>query len=277
MASILPDTACSTCGSTASPHSTHGDMLLCDHPGCCRGYHVQCLDPPLPEAPSGLWSCPSCPPLPRGFTLPPQPTLRPLDAEISRRISSAASAFGRLKKIWAIPHTGPSPPITLYIKLQFYHAFVISALLYCCSTWTLHKSQLQRLQVFHRSCLRQIKQLPPRTSNDTLHSTGICTHDISAWIHQFRLSFIGHLARRDEGFLPKAMLFAHRLAEPLCNRGRGRPPTMFSDMVLDSLTVRQHPDAPKLHEELGSDTDTWLKFAGERGWWRDEMVRPARS
>lgn len=35
-----------------------GELLLCDT--CTLSYHLQCLDPPLDEAPQGEWSCPKC-------------------------------------------------------------------------------------------------------------------------------------------------------------------------------------------------------------------------
>ena len=46
------DTACETCASRS------GDMLLCDL--CDRGYHMECLTPPLKKAPKGDWFCPLC-------------------------------------------------------------------------------------------------------------------------------------------------------------------------------------------------------------------------
>ena len=33
-------------------------MLLCDR--CDSGYHMECLDPPLNNIPSGDWFCPEC-------------------------------------------------------------------------------------------------------------------------------------------------------------------------------------------------------------------------
>lgn len=35
-------------------------MLLCDGPGCNRGYHTLCLDPPLRAVPAGDWLCMHC-------------------------------------------------------------------------------------------------------------------------------------------------------------------------------------------------------------------------
>ena len=47
-------TACHVCNRTtlASP------ILLCDN--CPRGYHMECLQPPLQQVPVGNWYCPRC-------------------------------------------------------------------------------------------------------------------------------------------------------------------------------------------------------------------------
>ncbi|KAK2460903.1 hypothetical protein APHAL10511_007373 [Amanita phalloides] len=37
-------------------------ILFCDF--CDRGWHMDCVDPPIQEAPTGKWHCPQCPPLP---------------------------------------------------------------------------------------------------------------------------------------------------------------------------------------------------------------------
>ncbi|KAH9940994.1 hypothetical protein B0H21DRAFT_710749 [Amylocystis lapponica] len=47
-------------------------MVICDF--CDRGWHIDCLEPPLIEPPPGKWHCPLCPPL-------PPPDLQPLDEQ----------------------------------------------------------------------------------------------------------------------------------------------------------------------------------------------------
>ena len=36
------------------------EILLCDGPGCNKGYHQLCLSPPLKVVPEGDWLCPTC-------------------------------------------------------------------------------------------------------------------------------------------------------------------------------------------------------------------------
>eukprot|EP00053_Salpingoeca_punica_P018232 m.178064 g.178064 ORF g.178064 m.178064 type:complete len:233 (-) comp17389_c1_seq1:1446-2144(-) len=58
-------------------------MLLCDR--CNRGFHMDCLQPPLEEMPEGDWFCPSCEPLVGSdFVASPSP--------VRARIRQAAAA-----------------------------------------------------------------------------------------------------------------------------------------------------------------------------------------
>ena len=50
------DYRCEVCGGCSSDETRV--MIECD--GCLKGYHLECLDPPLEEIPPGEWLCPSC-------------------------------------------------------------------------------------------------------------------------------------------------------------------------------------------------------------------------
>ncbi|TFK72958.1 hypothetical protein BDN72DRAFT_815391 [Pluteus cervinus] len=54
---------CLECKSCEICHEKGDDerILFCD---CCdRGWHMDCLDPPISETPTGRWHCPMCPPI----------------------------------------------------------------------------------------------------------------------------------------------------------------------------------------------------------------------
>ncbi len=53
---------CARCGGADSPEGN--ELLLCDGPGCDRGYHLKCLAPPLATVPEAEWFCPRCRPPP---------------------------------------------------------------------------------------------------------------------------------------------------------------------------------------------------------------------
>lgn len=52
----VADIACELCGSGENDES----VLLCDE--CNRGFHMECLAPPLTSIPEGDWHCPDCQP-----------------------------------------------------------------------------------------------------------------------------------------------------------------------------------------------------------------------
>ena len=115
------------------------------------------------------------------------------------------------------------------------------------------------------------------------------------------MSFAGHLARRPDGFLPRDLLFAHKLVGWRRLPGTGQPPHMYgSNALRPALAAGRHPklvekpvepgkvksseqireegqEEQKLHKQLISDTECWFEFASCRGLWRNEFVRPARG
>ena len=136
---------------------------------------------------------------------------------------------------------------------------------------------------------RRIKGLPPRpdaTSTEALHAAGAReggrTHPISAWINQFRLRFVGHLARREDDYLPTCMLYAAGINGFDRRVGRaGRPRKDFADMIVASFSdvlgrEREEVDSRLRAEVCDADTDFWIRLAGIRGWWRNELVNSAR-
>ena len=74
-----------------------------------------------------------------------------LSSEISYRISCALARFATLKKqLWNNRY------ISRETKCKVYKAVVLSSLLYGSESWAILDSQVKRLEVFHRKCLRQI-------------------------------------------------------------------------------------------------------------------------
>ena len=72
-----------------------------------------------------------------------------LTADLSRRISLAWSAFGRMQDVFksAIPNT---------IKARVFYQYVLPVLTYGTKTWALNKNIINRLQVTQRAMERRI-------------------------------------------------------------------------------------------------------------------------
>ena len=70
--------------------------------------------------------------------------------EIDRRIRMAFGSFGRLHKIWR------SSKISRATKIRVLNTCILPVLTYASEAWTLSVAQLQRIDAFHRKCLRSI-------------------------------------------------------------------------------------------------------------------------
>ena len=74
-----------------------------------------------------------------------------INAEINNRISTASSAFGRLReKVWE------RRGISLETKLKVYRAVVLTTLLYGLETWTVYRRHEKNLDHFHLRCLHNL-------------------------------------------------------------------------------------------------------------------------
>jgi hypothetical protein len=159
----------------------------------------------------------------------------------------------------------------------------MSILLYACETWTLRQEQLQRLEVFHNRCIRRLKGVTmlDRVSNASLHAKEPATHPISAWIAKHRLRWIGHLARREDTYLPKQMLFAH-FTHPrprhLPAGGRTKSYLDYTNGLLTShdfvqqlrgAEERLRAERPEEGQSLPRAGLSWYAAAQNRGIWSD--------
>ena len=77
-----------------------------------------------------------------------------IDAEITKRIQSATSAFGKSRsRLW------DQRGIHLKTKMKIYRAIVIPTLLYSSETWTLYRRHIKRLDTVQQRHLRQLMNI----------------------------------------------------------------------------------------------------------------------
>ena len=70
---------------------------------------------------------------------------------LDKDTGKAATMFSRLtKRVWL------NKRLMAYTKIQVYRACVLSTLLYCSESWTLHAQQERKLNMFHMHCLQWI-------------------------------------------------------------------------------------------------------------------------
>ena len=168
--------------------------------------------------------------------------------EINHRLSSAAFAFQKLKRL----HVWNDPFIHKGIKSILYKVIVQSTLLYGCETWAVREVELSRLEVFQLRCLRTICSLSlmDKVPNDKILQmcNTSCASDI---VRYRRLRWLGHVARMGNDRLPKMMMFS-----TLEGAGkRGRPIKSWNDCVRKDL------------DSLGL-TLTWWKRCQDRASWK---------
>ena len=185
--------------------------------------------------------------------------------------SSAANNFNLItKRLWSSPHLSPGT------KMQFYNALCQAVLLYACETWTTKTQHLQRLETAHNRWIRKIKgvSLLDHMSTAQLHAMGPArTQPVAYWVEKFQLCWVGHLARREDDYLPKQLLFADRVW-PLGPRPQGRPPSSFCDVIHGLLlsdrfqaALRQAVSARRSAGLLLPRNMTWFQAAQDKALW----------
>ena len=75
------------------------------------------------------------------------------DDDITARIAAANASMGALKELWRNPH------LDMYNKYLLFRAIPMNLLLWGAETWSLRKSQLDKLEVFLHRSIRRILQI----------------------------------------------------------------------------------------------------------------------
>ena len=124
-----------------------------------------------------------------------------VDDEITRRVSSAAAAFGRLEsRLWR------DYDINVHTKVHIYRAVVVSTLLYAAETWTTYSRHIRKLKKFHYRCLRRILGVSWKhhvSNAEILQRADI--EDVEALIIQAQLRWTGHVIRMQNFRIPKIL------------------------------------------------------------------------
>jgi hypothetical protein len=178
--------------------------------------------------------------------------------EVMRRIALAASAMNQLGRVWRQRN------LSLVTKLRLYESCVLSVLLYCAETWTLLKTDVNRLQAFHMRSLRRIlgiRWFDHVTNLEVKDRTRL--EDIESRVRRRRFAFFGHVARMQPGIPAHDALWTAIGARcgsapgPGWKRPRGRPRTTWAEQLSRDL------DGMGLWEAwyLAMDREKWREFA----------------
>ena len=150
------------------------------------------------------------------------------DPEILRRLALARRTFGRLSRVWR------SNKIRTSTKVKILNTCVLPVLLYGCETWSLSSTLAQRLDAYHRTCLRHILGIRwfHRVNIEEVYNRAGTSLRLTSTIRQRRLRHLGHVARLGVETPARRILGALALPPPTnWRRPRGRPRLTWAAQV----------------------------------------------
>ena len=151
--------------------------------------------------------------------------------------------MGRLsRRVWE------NTKLTTNTNIAVYQACVLSTLMYESECWTLYSRQEQRLNTFHLRCIRRILGISWQqyiTNDEVLKRAG--TRSMFR-----RLRWLGHVARIEDGRIPKDMLYCELATG---SRPAGRPTLRYK--VVCKRDLKAGDIAPTDLEALAVDRNVW--------------------
>jgi hypothetical protein len=180
------------------------------------------------------------------------------DADIDRRLASAAGVFGALRFV-----VFQNRRLSMEVKGRVYVTLVLSTLLYGSECWSMREDLLRRMRSFHNGCVRMMCRVTlahvfrQRISNASLlHRLRIWSLD--EYYHNRLLRWAGHVARMDVTVrIPRQLLTAW-VHNP---RPIGRPTMTFGHTLQKALRRNGLPTE-------FSGPDGWRLLAQDKVEWR---------
>ena len=149
--------------------------------------------------------------------------------EIRRRLLLGRKAMTNLDSILK------SRDITLSRKVHIVKAKVFPVVMYGCESWTVKKTEHQRIDAFELWCWRRLLRVPwtDRRSNQSILKEISPGCSLEGLMLKLKLQFFGHLMRRTES-LGKILM----LGKIEGGRKRGQQRIRWLDVITDSMHMR---------------------------------------
>jgi len=140
------------------------------------------------------------------------------DTDVDDRITAASKNFNALGK-----ELFRNRKISLHIRCRLFVATTINILLWGCDTWAITRTQLNKIEVFHRRCIRQMIGI-------TMHH--VKEHEIKneyiykksnlksaeTYIRIRQLRFLTRIAHMDPSRLPRQVINSQATANGRCSK-----------------------------------------------------------
>ena len=101
-----------------------------------------------------------------------------------------------------------SRDITFLTKICLVKAMVFPVVMYGCESWTIKKSEHQRIDAFELWCLRRLLRVPwnTRRSNQSILKEISPEYSLEGLMLKLKFQYFGHLMRRADSFEKTLML-----------------------------------------------------------------------